>query len=54
MNIEKTKINVDTAKKIWEIAKISPDYGNAVMDILGEDAYCRVVKLQSTSDKEIN
>lgn len=34
--VELTQINVDTARKIWEIAKLSSDYGNALADVLGD------------------
>lgn len=42
----KKQIEVEVAKKIWEIAGISEKHGNAVMDIIGEEAYERVMKLQ--------
>ena len=47
-NVEVTPINVEAAKKIWDIAKISPEMGNAVMDVLGDEVYDRVMKIQST------
>ena len=37
---------VKVAKKIWEIAGISSEYGNAVMDVIGEEAYEKVMELQ--------
>ena len=37
---------VEVAKKIWEIAGISSEYGNAVMDVIGKEAYEKVMKLQ--------
>ena len=37
---------IEVAKLIWEIAGKSEKYGNAVMDIIGEDAYKNVMKLQ--------
>ena len=37
---------VEVAKKIWEIAGISSEYGNAVMDVIGEEAYEKVMELQ--------
>lgn len=40
------KAKVEVAKLIWEIAGRSAEYGNAVMDILGEDAYLNVMDLQ--------
>lgn len=42
----KHALEVEVAKKIWEIARISPKHGNAVMDILGEEAYEKVMRLQ--------
>ena len=42
----KKQIEIEVAKKIWEIAGISEKHGNAVMDIIGEEAYERVMKLQ--------
>lgn len=40
---------IEVAKLIWEIAGKSTEYGNAVMDIIGEDAYENVMKLQKES-----
>ena len=37
---------VEVAKLIWEIAGKSAEYGNAVMDVIGYDAYKNVMKLQ--------
>lgn len=37
---------VSAAKKIWAIAGESPEMGNAVMDLLGEEAYNKVMELQ--------
>lgn len=31
------------ANKIWDICKESPEMGNAVMDLIGEEAYQRVM-----------
>lgn len=45
-------IKIDVAKKIWEIAAISSAHGNAVMDIIGEEAYLNVMRLQSKENKE--
>lgn len=39
-------IKVEVAKEIWNIAAKSPKYGNAVMDVIGEEAYLNVMKLQ--------
>ena len=37
---------VEVAKLIWEIAGKSAKHGNAVMDVIGEDAYKNVMELQ--------
>ena len=37
---------VEVAKLIWEIAGKSAEYGNAVMDVIGEEAYEKVMELQ--------
>jgi hypothetical protein len=47
------EINHDVAKRIWDICKLSPDYGNAVMDIIGVDAYEEIMKMQKVN-KEHN
>lgn len=41
------KINIEVAKEIWQICKKSPEHGNAVMDVIGEEAYKNVMKLQA-------
>ena len=33
----------EAAKKIWDICKESPAMGNAVMDLIGSDAYMKIV-----------
>lgn len=43
------KIEIDVAKKIWAIADISPEHGDAVMDVIGEDGYKNVMKLQAAN-----
>lgn len=43
------KIEINVAKEIWAIAGISPEHGNAVMDVIGEEAYKNVMKLQATN-----
>ena len=39
-------LRVEVAKKIWKIASISAEHGNAVMDIIGEGAYQHVMNLR--------
>ena len=34
----------EVVKLIWDICKISPEHGNAVMDIIGEEAYERIME----------
>lgn len=41
------KIEIEVAKDIWEICKKSPEHGNTVMDVIGEEAYQKVMELQS-------
>ena len=35
----------DVIGKLWNIAAISPEHGNALMDILGSDRYQTISKL---------
>lgn len=35
------------ANKIWDICKESPEMGNAVMDLIGDEAYQKVMELHS-------
>ena len=39
-------MKVEVAKLIWEIAGKSAEHGNAVMDVIGYDAYKNVMELQ--------
>ena len=41
------QIEIEVAKEIWTICKKSPEHGNAVMDVIGEEAYKKVMELQS-------
>ena len=34
------------AKEIWNIAAKSPEYGNALMDLLGQEIYNKIMFLQ--------
>ena len=45
------KIKTMIANLFWRIARISPEWGNRVMDILGYENYCRVAKRQTISKK---
>ena len=51
-NNEQHKALIETATKIWDIAKISPDHGNAVMDILGQDTYMKVSEIVNKGKEE--
>lgn len=46
----KKDIEIKVAKRICEIAGISSEYGNAVRDIIGEEAYEKVMKLQKEKE----
>lgn len=41
------QIEIEVAKEIWNICKKSPEHGNAVMDVIGEEAYKKVMELQA-------
>lgn len=43
--IEGKDIMKNVVNMIWDIAKISPEYGNALMDVLGDDVYEKIGKL---------
>ena len=45
-------MQVEVAKLIWKIAGKSAEHGNAVMEVIGEDAYLNVMKLQRESLEE--
>lgn len=40
------KLKIVISKLIWKIAGISPEWGNRVMDILGDDNYYKVMRYQ--------
>lgn len=46
INTEDTKQTIinNVINMIWDIAKISPEYGNALMDVLGDDVYDKIGK----------
>lgn len=46
MNTE--NLNTEITKEIFEIAKKSPEHGNALMDILGETLYDKIAKLANS------
>ena len=47
-------IKLCVAYDIWKICAISPDHGNAVMDLIGEEAYQKVMDLVRQRDKFVN
>lgn len=44
-------MNKHVANLIWRVAGISPRWGNRVMDILGDELYCEVMKSQSLTSR---
>lgn len=42
-----TEMEKEIANKIWDIAAKSPEHGNALMDLLGEEAYVKIMSLQN-------
>lgn len=46
------EVRVEVARKIWEIAGISADHGNAVMDIIGNEGYENVMNI--VKEKKMN
>ena len=52
--IEKTaeysNIEREVANDIWEIAKKSPEHGNALMDLLGRSTYETISKIKTITD----
>lgn len=40
------KLTIIISKLIWTVAGISPDWGNRIMDILGYNNYCKVMRYQ--------
>ena len=48
VDLEKCNAKKDVRRILKEIAKISPEHGNAVMDILGTEEYLKCM----ASDKE--
>lgn len=47
-------VNLDVANEIWKTCAISPEHGNAVMDIIGEEAYQRVMDLVRQREEMVN
>lgn len=43
-------VQTEVAKLIWDIAKISPEHGNALMDIIGDKAYDLVMALANEEE----
>ena len=49
--IEGKDITENVINMIWDIAKISPEYGNALMDVLGDDVYEKIGKSANKENK---
>lgn len=43
---------IEAAQKIWKIAAESPEMGNAVMDLIGDDACQRVMRIVRFAELE--
>ena len=40
------RLKIVVSKALWKIAGYSPKMGNLVMDIIGYDNYCKVMRYQ--------
>ena len=47
-------VKMDVAKEIFDICALTPEHGNAVMDIIGEEAYQRVMDLVKQRNEMIH
>lgn len=47
----KISTQTEVARLIWDIAKISPEHGNAIIDIIGDKAYDTVMTLANEETK---
>ena len=45
-------LKIEVANKIWDIAKISPEHGNALMDLLGTEVYEKISMIQTSNSKK--
>ena len=39
------------ANLLWRIARISPEWGNRVMDFVGYERYCRIAQTQTVTKR---
>ena len=39
------------ANLLWRIARISPEFGNRVMDFVGYEKYCRIAQIQTITKR---
>lgn len=46
------EITQEVAEKIWNIAKISADHGNALMDLIGEETYVKIMKMVGSNHEK--
>lgn len=45
-------IEIEAAKKIWELAGTSPEMGNAIMDLVGDEVYDKIMKIIKLQKKD--
>lgn len=46
------KLQIRIAKLLWTIAGFSNDWGNALMDLVGNEVYEKIAELAKISTKE--
>ena len=46
------EITQEVAEKIWNIAKISADHGNALMDLIDEETYVKIMKMVGSNHEK--
>ena len=46
------KLQIRIAKLLWTIAGFSNDWGNALMDLVGEEVYDKIAEYAKISTKE--
>lgn len=45
-----TNVEKEVAQLIWDICKISFEHGNAVLDLLGGEAYKRIMMIANNKE----
>lgn len=48
---KKVELRREVIDKIWDIAKISPEHGNALMDFLGDELYVRIAQMHTHKEE---